>query len=137
MQSGHVARSRDMFWPIYIFLWVPIFVYSSLLHATMFTTFEVRHHQVRHHHVAHPGNCRAYPTHTRSDRIVPVAKIQGKARMVRHVSRCANAMGSLGMSGWEAHVLLALTMWWWLGWHHTASCGRQTFLLLMSALPHP
>src|SRR5882724_9703877 len=137
MQSGCAARSHDMFWPIYIFLRAPIFVYSSLLHATMFTTFKVRHRQVRRHHVACPGDCRAHPMHTRSDRIVPVAKIQGKARMVRRVSRRANAMGSSGMSGWEAHVLLALTMWWWLGWHHTASCGRQTCLLLMSTLPHP
>src|SRR5882724_12767813 len=132
MQSGCAARSRDMFWPIYIFLRAPIFVYSSLLHATMYTTFEVRRH-----HVAHPGDHRAHPTHMRLDRIVPVAKIQGKARMVHHVGRCANVMGSSGMLGWEAHVLLALTMWWWLGWHHTASCGRQTCLLLMSALPHP
>jgi len=144
MQSGRAARSRDMFWPIYIYIFLraPIFVYSSLLHTTMFTTFEVHrhqvhHHQVRRHHVVHPSNCRAHPTHTRSDRIIPVSKIQGKARMVGHVGRCANAMGSLGMSGWEAHVLLALTMWWWLGWHHTASCGRQMYLLLMSTLPHP
>jgi len=79
-----------------------------------------RHSHVYHvrgssYHVARPGDRRAHPTHTRSDRIVPVAKIQGKARMVRHVGRRANAMGSSGMSGWEAHVLLALTMWWWLG----------------------
>src|SRR5882724_2894487 len=137
MQSGRAVRSRDIFWPIYIFLWAPIFVYSSLLRATMFTTFEVHRHQVRRHHVARPGVRHAHPTHMRSDRIVPVANIQGKARMVRHVGRRANVMGSLGMSGWEAHMLLALTMWWWLGWHHTASCGRQTCLLLMSALPHP
>src|SRR5882724_7097656 len=102
-----------MFWPIYIYLWVPIFVYSSLLRATMLTTFKVHCHQVRHHHVACPGDHHAHPTHTRSDRIVPVAKIQGKARMVRRVGRCANGMGSSGMLGWEAHVLLTLTMWWW------------------------
>src|SRR5882724_4396505 len=137
MQSGRAVRSRDMFWPIYIFLWAPIFVYSSLLCATMFTMFKVRHHQVHHHHIVRPSNCHAHPTHTRSDRIVPVAKIQGKARMVHRVGRCANAMGSSGMLGWEAHVLLALTMWWWLGWHHTTSCGRQTCLVLMSTLPHP
>src|SRR5882724_11439857 len=91
---------------IYIYLQAAIFVYSSLLHATMFTTFEVRCHQVHRHHIACPGDRHAHPTHTRSDRIVLVAKIQGKARMVRHVSRHANAMVSLGMSGWEAHVLL-------------------------------
>src|SRR5882724_8131095 len=137
MQSGRAVRSRDMFWPIYIFLRVPIFVYSSFLCATMFTTFEVHRHQVRRHHVVHPSDRRAHPTHTRLDQIIPVAKIQGKARMVRRVGRRANAMGSSGMLGWEAHVLLALTMWWWLGWHHLASCGRQTCLLLMSTLPHP
>src|SRR5882724_2464300 len=120
MQSGHAARSCDMFWPICIFFAGANFVYSSLLHTTMFTTFEVCHH-----HIACPSNCHAHLTHMRSDRIVPVAKIQGKARMVRHVGRYANAMGSSGMSGWEAHMLLALMMWWWLGWHHTASCGRQ------------
>src|SRR5882724_1137518 len=122
---------------IYIYLQVPIFVYSSLLCSTMFTMFEVHHHQVRRHHVACPSDHRAHPPHTRSDQIVPVAKIQGKARMVRRVGRHANAMGSLGMLGREAHVLLALTMWWWLEWHHMASCGRQTCFLLMSALPHP
>src|SRR5882724_363568 len=137
MQSGRAARSCDMFWPIYIFLQVTIFVCSSLLRATMFTTFEVCRHQVCRHHVVRPGDRHAHPTHMRSDQIIPVAKIQGKARMVCCVGRHANAMGSSGMSGWEAHVLLALTMWWWLGWHHTASCGRQTCLLLMSALPHP
>src|SRR5882724_12080249 len=137
MQSGHAARSRDMFWPIYIYLQAPIFVYSSLLRATMFTTFKVHHHQVHHHHIARPGDRHAHPTHTRSDQIIPVAKIQGKARMVCRVGRHANAMGSSGMSGWEAHVLLALMMWWWLWWHHMASCGRQTCFLLMSALPHP
>src|SRR5882724_10857075 len=137
MQSGRAARSHDMFWPIYIFLRAPIFVYSSLLRATMFTTFEVRRHQVHHHHIVRPGDCPAHPTHTRSDRIVLVAKIQGKARMVHRVGRHANAMGSLGMLGREAHVLLALTMWWWLEWHHMASCGRQMCLLLMAALPHP
>src|SRR5882724_10264945 len=126
-----------MFWPIYIFLQAPIFVYSSLLCATMFTMFEVRRHQVHCHHVACPSDRHAHPTHTRSDRIILVAKIQGKARMVCRVGRCANAMCSLGMLGWEAHMLLALMMWWWLGWHHTASCGRQMCLLLMSALPHP
>src|SRR5882724_7828164 len=122
MQRGHVTCSGQY---ICIFLRVPIFVYSSLLRTTMFTTFKVHCHQVRRHHIVRPGDRRAHPMHMRSDRIILVAKIQGKARMVCRVGRRANAMGSLGMSGWEAHMHLALTMWWWLGWHHMASLGGR------------
>src|SRR5882724_10537079 len=73
--------------------------------------FVVTTYEVCRHHILCPSNQHAHPPHTRLDRIVPVAKIQGKARMVHRVGRHANAMGSSGMSGWEAHMLLALTMW--------------------------
>src|SRR5882724_5513681 len=103
----------------------------------MFHAFEVPHTPLIDHYVARPCDCHAHPLHMSSDRTVPVTKVQRKARMVHHGGRCANTMGSSGMLGWEADMLLALTMWWWLGWHHMASCGRQMCLLLISTLPHP
>ena len=115
-----------------------IFVDSSLLCATpMFHTFEIPHSPLIDHHIACPCDCRVHPPHTSSYRTVPVTKVRRKARMVHRGGRCANTMDSSGMLGWEADVLLTLTMRWWLGWHHTASCGRQMCLLRMSTLPHP
>src|SRR5882724_2122083 len=102
----------------------------------MFHAFEVPRSPLIAHHVAHPCDHHGHPPHTSSDRTVPVAKVRRKARMVHHGGRRANTMGSSGMSGWEADVLLALMMRWWLGWHHMAPCGRQTCLLRMSAPPH-
>src|SRR5882724_5881225 len=103
----------------------------------MFHVFEVPHSPLIDHHVAHPCDHHAHPPHMSSDQTVPVAKIRRKARMVHCGGRHANAMGSSGMLGWEADMLLTLTMRWWLGWLHTASCGRQMCLLWMSALLHP
>src|SRR5882724_4643796 len=103
-----------------------MFVYHScfLPHPFPLSTWPKAHHAVSSHHrvsqqlpcaslaliiVVHPSDRRVHPSHTSLSGMVKAAKIQMKARMDHHVGRHANMMGSLGMSRWEADMLLALT----------------------------
>ena len=138
MQSGCVARSHDMFWPIYIYIFAG---------ANFCSLFLASHHHVYHvQGSSSPGSLSPHsvswrlPCTSHAHKIgsnCPGCQDPGEGQDGLSCWQMCQCDGLSGMLGWEAHVLLALTMWWWLGWHHMALCGRQTCLLLMSALPHP